>query len=68
MCMMPRAVPCASVSMHIAHADGVHGAGVRNCALLVSGGSPKNSTKLRLYMLSSFELFLVLFLLSWLLR
>ena len=33
--MMPRAVPCASVSMHIAHVGEVRGASVRNSALLV---------------------------------
>ena len=31
--MMPRAGPCASVSMRIVHVGGTLGAGVRNCAL-----------------------------------
>ena len=32
MCMMPCATPCATVSMHIAHASGARGAGVKLCA------------------------------------
>ena len=37
--MMPCTMPCASVSMRIAHVDGAHGAGVRNCS-----GSQKNNS------------------------
>ena len=65
--MMPHAVACASVSMCIAHAGEARGASVR-CWF---SGSPKNITWLvetLQYMLSTFELFLVLFLLSLLLR
>jgi len=34
MCMMPCAVSCASVSMHIVDVSGARGAGVRNCGLV----------------------------------
>ena len=36
MCMMPRATPCTSVSMHIVHAGGACGAGAcqKLCALV----------------------------------
>ena len=44
MCMMPHTAPCASVSMHIAHAGGAEQ--VSEIVHCWFSGSSKNSTKL----------------------
>ena len=59
---------CVYIAMRIAHADGAHGATVRNCTV---SRSQKNNTwfaKTLQYVVSTFEFFLVLSLLSWLLQ
>ena len=79
---MPHAVPCASVSMRIVHAGWVREADVRNGAFagllgaqrtVQNNGNVKSEpntwlVKTLQYVLSTFELFLVLFLLPWFLR
>ena len=56
---------CAMRQCVYVHSGRARGASVRNCALLVFNGSQNNNTWL---VLSFFELFDALFLLSWLLR
>ena len=66
--MMPRAVPCTIVSMRIVHA-GAWSKCQKLCTAGFNSGSPKNNTwlvKTLQYVISTFELFLVLLSLSWL--
>ena len=78
--MMPRAMPCTSVSMCNAHAGGAQSRCQKLCTAGLVGAqrTVQNNGNVRIepntwlvknlqYVLSTFELFLVLFLLSWLL-